>query len=195
MTPMGASEREIEVKLPFASAGEALDRLVRLGARTVRPRRFEDNLLLDRDQDPLKDTDRLLRIRVEGDRTLLTFKAPIEGHRRHKVREEIETAVGDPGALRRVLEQLGFTVRWRYQKYRTVFALEDLEIALDETPLGVYVELEGPPGSIDRIAGRLGFPPDRYVTATYRDLHERAASERGVAPGDLLLDRDPSEAS
>jgi adenylate cyclase, class 2 len=194
MAPMGASEWEIEVKLPFASAEEALDRLARLGARTVRPRLFEDNLVLDRDQDPLKNTDRLLRIRVEGERTLLTYKAPVEGEHRHKVREEIETEVGDPGALRRLLERLGFTVRWRYQKYRTVLALEDLEIAVDETPIGVWVELEGPPGSIDRVAGQLGFTPDLYVTATYRNLYEKEAVERGVDPGELLL-RDPSEAS
>ena len=43
----------------------------------------------------------------------------------------------------RVLEELGFHVWFRYQKYREEFALDDVMIAVDETPVGTYVEIEG----------------------------------------------------
>jgi adenylate cyclase class 2 len=50
---------------------------------------------------------------------------------------------------------------------------------VDETPIGCYVELEGDPQAIDRAAADLGFSPDRYVTATYRDLAEEHAAKSG----------------
>jgi len=52
---------------------------------------------------------------------------------------------------------------FRYEKYRTTFRLPDsnawangLLIELDETPIGTFVELEGPAAAIDRAAEELG---------------------------------------
>lgn len=191
MPPMRQSTREIEVKLPFASPDEARERLERLGAEPRKPRQFEDNFVLDREDGALKRDDVVLRVRRKGGRSLLTLKTPVGGDHRHKVRNEVETTVGDAAATVELLSQLGFRPSWRYQKYRTVYTLGNLEICLDETPLGCYVELEGPPGEIDRAAAGLGFTPDRYVRLSYGELCERDAERRGVAPGDLLLDPTP----
>jgi hypothetical protein len=56
---MSQSGREVEVKLAFASPEQALRRIERLGARRVAERVFEDNVLYERDVDPLKPQDKL----------------------------------------------------------------------------------------------------------------------------------------
>ncbi len=190
MRSMQGSTTEIEVKLPFDSADAARQRLQRLAITVQQPREFEDNVLFDRDFDPLAPAGMVLRLRRTGDRALLTLKTrPSDvGERRYKIREEHETPVGDPDAMTRLLQHLGFKPGYRYQKYRTVFVLGNLSLCLDETPLGCFVELEGPPGEIDSAAGRLGFQPDEYVCESYRELHALDARRRGVAQGDLLME-------
>jgi adenylate cyclase class 2 len=181
------SRRETEIKLAFSSAGEA-DRAIRaLGAAETHRRTFEDNTLYDLPGGVLAGSGRLLRLRRYGDETLLTFKGPVAESSRHKVRVEEETSVADASSLERILEGLGFAPAYRYQKFRTTFRLGSLEIAIDETPIGTYVEVEGSPDEIDRAAERLGFAPDAYELATYRELHERDAASRGVPVGDLLM--------
>jgi adenylate cyclase class 2 len=189
MRAMEKSRREIEIKLPFDSPSKALEGIEGMGAELVREREFEDNLLFERDHDPLKPADKLLRLRREGPAALLTFKSPVPGAHAHKVRNEDETVVDDPAALERILTGLGFHPSYRYQKYRTVFDLDGLEICLDETPLGCFLELEGEPREIDRAAARLGFSHDEYIVESYRDLHEKESAARGVEPGDLVFER------
>ncbi len=184
MTP---SHRETEIKLPFASPAEAGSRIAALAAAPKRAREFEENTLYDLPGDPLRGSGRLLRLRRVGGRAVLTFKGPVPGEHRHKVRVEHETEVDRPDAVAAILEGLGFAPRYRYQKYRTTFALGGLEIALDETPIGCFVELEGEPDEIDRVAERLGFTPPQYVLATYRQLQEELAASTGTEPGDLVF--------
>jgi adenylate cyclase class 2 len=185
MDPPG---REIEIKLPFASAAEAETRLLAIGARKTRDREFEDNVLHDFPGDPLRASGRLLRVRRAGGRSVLTFKAPVPGEYRHKVRVEHEMPLEQPETMERILGGLGFVPRYRYQKYRTAYSLEGLDIALDETPLGCFVELEGEPDAIDKVAALLGFPVSRYILSTYRQLQEERAAALGVAPGDLVFE-------
>jgi adenylate cyclase class 2 len=185
---MERSTREIEIKLPYPSASVAREALDRLGAVRVSPRAFEDNVVFDRDDDALARADCLLRVRTKGGRSTVTLKTPVAGTHRHKVRMEHETSVGDPDAMTSLFAGLGFKPRWRYQKYRTVYAAGGLEISLDETPLGCFVELEGPSEAIDAVARQLGFTEDGYIRCSYRDLQEHEAERRGVPLGDLLLE-------
>jgi adenylate cyclase class 2 len=184
----GAKPQEVEVKLPFPSASDARDALQRIGANEVQARLFEDNIVLDRTENALAPAGRLLRLRRYGETATLTFKAPVPGKHRHKVREEHETQVADFDATRRILEYLGFTPCYRYQKYRTLLELGKLQICLDETPIGCFVELEGPPEEIDQTAEKMGITVGQYVLETYRELHVQAAGERGEEPGDLVFD-------
>lgn len=185
------SRRETEIKLAFPSPGEALRAIEAAGAETIHERTFEDNALYDLPGGVLAASGRLLRLRRYGEEAVLTFKGPVAGARRHKVRVEEETRVADPVRLERILEGLGYARTYRYQKFRTTFRLGSLEVALDETPIGTFVELEGEPDEIDSTAARLGFAPDAYELATYRELHERDASARGVSVGDLLMPGGP----
>jgi len=189
---MAGSRTEIEIKLPFESAAAAIDRLARIGAAPVQPRHFEDNVLYDRHAAPLAQAGCLLRLRSSGDAAVLTFKAPVETGETggpYKVRREFETSVGDPRALSAILDQLGFRPSYRYQKYRTTFSIGGLGICVDETPIGCFVELEGLPADIDRVAGQLGFDPCQYLRESYRELQLRHASRHGGPVGDLLLER------
>jgi adenylate cyclase class 2 len=107
-----------------------------------------------------------------------------------KVREELETVVGDGHLLMRVLEELGFHVWFRYQKYREEFAIDDCIVAIDETPVGVFVEIEGGQEGIARVAQALGRGPSDYMLESYRGLFVQYCQGRGVPPRDMLFDTD-----
>jgi len=189
----GATRREIEVKLGFDSVAEARDALSRLEAVESRARCFEDNILLDRGSDPLLASGKLLRLRRYGADAVLTFKAPVPGVHKHKVREELETGVTDADSMRTILARLGFERSYRYQKYRTEFVAGPLHVSLDETPIGCFVELEGLPEQIDVATAKMGLSEERYVTASYRELHLRAARERGEVAGDMVFGHEGTD--
>ncbi len=186
MASMEASRKETEVKLRFDSASGARRKLQDAGAAPIGEREFEDNLVFDTPDLQLKVSGVLLRLRRRGERAVLTLKAPVEGTFRHKVREERETEVRDAQEMQAVLEHLGYRPVYRYQKHRTRYRIGKLEICLDETPIGCFVELEGDPAEIDATASTLGFEPDDYILATYRELQEQTDAS-GEAAGDMLV--------
>ena len=188
MAEMERARREVEVKLRFDSPGQARRGLEDLGARLVRERTFEDNMVYDDQQGRLVREGKLLRLRRWGAVATLTYKAPVPGDHRHKVREEHETIVDRPDEVERMLSGLGFHPVYRYQKFRTLFGLNELHACVDETPIGCFVELEGAPEAIDRAAEALGLGPERYILDTYRALHEREARAQGREAGDLVFD-------
>lgn len=187
------SNREVEIKLPFASAAIAHERLRAAGAALAGERVFEDNAVYDRHDRELRRTDRLLRVRRAGSRGWLTVKGPVPGEARHKVRVELEIAVADPERIDAMLRLLGYEVAWRYQKYRTVYDVGGVEACVDETPIGCWVELEGDPEGIDRVAAALGCIPAQYVRATYRELAEDHAARTGREVCDLVIDPSGAE--
>src|SRR5262245_41941170 len=192
---MAKSNRENEIKLAFPSPDSAISRLREAGAREIHPRAFEDNTLFDFPNRSLTASGRLLRLRTYGATAYLTFKAPVEGTHRHKVRIEHETEVSSAEATRSILLGLGLGAVYRYQKYRTGFELDAVEASVDETPLGTFVELEGPADDVDRAAEALGVAPSDFIRATYRELQEIDAAARGSVAGDLLLGADARKGS
>ena len=187
---MSAGSREVEIKLRFESPALALSALERIGVRRETPRRFEDNALFDIPPGVLRRRGELLRLRRVGDETIVTLKRPVPGTHEHKVREEIECHVADGQVLEAVIGALGALPLYRYQKYRTEFRLGELHVLLDETPIGCFVELEGPPEQIDATAAELGFSKSDYIRETYHRLHELAAERHGERRGDMLMPRD-----
>ncbi len=184
---MAKSNRENEIKLAFASAETAVRRLVDAGACAVRARALEDNVLFDLEGLPLRDSGRVLRLREFAGKAVLTFKSSVPGAHAHKVAVEHETTVEDPEALRSILQGLGFSPVFRYQKYRSIFRLGAVEACVDETPIGTFVELEGQPDDVDRAAQALGAGSGDFIRETYRELQEKDAAARGVAAGDMLV--------
>jgi len=159
--------------------------------------------------------------KTEKERVVLTFKSPSMGESelasagaaaaagtqkasgthgrlehvsRHKVREEIEVEVADAATLAKIFHGLGLKGWFRYEKYRTTYALpasarwaSGLLIELDETPIGSFVELEGAPEAIDRAAISLGFSPKDYVLKNYLQLHIEDCRRRGQEPHDMVF--------
>ena len=178
---------EREVKLRFASPDEAREAIRATGATPLRSRRLQEDALLDTEDESLRQRRCVLRIRTESGRSLLTFKGPVQPALT-KVREELETVVGDGALVVRMLEQLGFRVWFRYQKYREEFALEDVIVALDETPVGIFVEIEGGDRGIAETAEALGRGPSDYLLDSYRRLYQVDCETRGVAVTHMLFD-------
>jgi len=172
----------------------------------------EENVIFDTPQGGLAKHGQLLRIRTETpeirgkakkvgpkQRVVLTFKQPMVhpagagmesvSHGSYKVRDEIELEVADPGNLTRIFEGLGMSGWFRYEKYRTTFRMPDskawaagLLIELDETPIGTFVELEGPATAIDRAAEELGFSKHDYVLKNYLRLYMEDCRQKGEQP-------------
>jgi len=166
------SKREVEIKLSLPSAARGRRLLRQAGFRVTRRRVYEDNLVFDTSQGKLRSGNMLLRLRVAGSVATLTFKGP-PAKGRHKARFESETPVSDPDACREILRRLGFRQAFRYEKYRTEYmGLDDHGVvALDETPIGVFLELEGPPAWIASTARLLGFGIRSYISESYIALH------------------------
>ena len=160
---------EREVKLPFPTATDARLAIIAAGAAPLRCRRIQEDSLFDTDDESLRRRGCALRIRSDSGRSLLTFKGPVQPGPM-KVREEHETVVSDGDVLIHLLKSLGLHVWFRYQKFREEFAAEDATIALDETPIGTFVEIEGGERAIVTLTHALGRTPEDFILDSYRGL-------------------------
>ena len=203
------TSREIEVKLPVSDLTAIILQLQSLGAVPF-GRVFEQNTLYDTSGSDFRHTGRLLRLRVESParsalihagpaKAVLTSKAPVppgaqqrrfhkRDRGRYKEKLETELAIESPRRWPRILETLGFRPGFRYEKYRSTFRLRNLHLDLDETPVGIFLELEGRPKAIDSVAHRLGYMPREYVRLTYWDLYAANCRRRGLEPANMLFD-------
>ena len=178
---------EREVKLRFETVEAAREAVLGAGAAPLRCRRLQEDCLLDAPDEPLRRRRSVLRVRMESGKSFLTFKGPVQPAAT-KLREELETVVGDGPVLLSVLEELGFHIWFRYQKYREEFALDDVIVAIDETPVGVYVEIEGGERGIAQMAEALGRGPGDYLLDSYRSLFVRHCEMSGIPVTDMLFD-------
>ena len=182
---------EIEVKL----ACDDLGRLTRAGfeLHSHKPRHFEDNWLLDDADQTLFKRGAALRIRAAAGRGWVTYKGVAQETARSllKVREEIESEVGDPETLIALFERLGYQRAFRYQKYRTTYRMlmdgAPLEVAFDETPMGNFIEIEGDERQVLGILERAGFTAADSIRQSYPELQAERCRARGVPLEDLVF--------
>lgn len=191
-------ETEIKIRMPQGAAAARL-LIEQRGYRITQQRTLQVDQVYDFPDGALRQSSRLLRVRAEGgaDGAIVTFKGPPVLGSPHKSREELETSAESRATLERILERLGFVPSFRYEKYRTTFRAPIGEenttgmtdeglIALDETPIGVFLELEGPSYWIDRVAPQLGYSPKDYVTSSYAALYREHLTTHG-GPADMLF--------
>lgn len=167
---------ETEVKFRATDLLGLRDRLIARGAIVTQQRHRERNTLFDDADRSLSRRGMLLRLRDALD-TRLTLKAPAPPGSHggeHKSRVELEITVSDGQATFAILTALGYAPWWRYEKYRESFRLGDAIVSLDHTPIGDFVEIEGPPSSIRATAEQLGFDWSARNLQTYRELFDAA---------------------
>jgi adenylate cyclase class 2 len=166
-----AAPKEVEIKFALDDL-RAIERKLRaLGFRRETPRTREIDTLYDLPGAILRQRGELLRVRKYGDGWTLTHKAPgLAG--RHKTRVETETAVENGERIQGILTALGFAPSFQYEKFRSELSDGTGRVVLDETPIGNYGEIEGPPRWIDRTARALDIAPSQYITDSYAQLFD-----------------------
>lgn len=181
---------ETEVKLAASGNVESAVRLLKgAGFEVSVPRVFEANSVYDTEADSLRAQGELLRLRLAGDVVTLTWKGPAVFSGLHKSRPETEVRVDDFGRAHQLLNSLGYQIRFRYDKYRTEFASVEPggTATLDETPIGLFLELEGTPDWIDHMAERLGYSSAAYITLSYGALYQNYRREHPGAPSFMIF--------
>jgi adenylate cyclase, class 2 len=183
---------EVEIKLRPAALEAVVGMAAGLGFRVVQARAFERNTLVDTPEAALLKKGELLRLREFAGEAVLTFKGPSLADGKHKRREELETHVSSATATAALLERIGFLGTFRYEKYRTVYARPNDEglLTVDETPIGPFLELEGSPEWIDRVAAELGFSVPDYITDSYGQIWLRHCADKGLPVTDFVFGSD-----
>jgi adenylate cyclase class 2 len=181
-----AVAKETEIKFHLSDPAAMARRLRRLGFRRVSPRMHERNVLYDLPGGVLERRGELLRLRSYGEQWTLTHKSRGRAGR-HKSRVELETGVGEGRSMAAILEALGFAPRFRYEKFRSAWSDGHGQVVLDETPIGAFGEIEGPPRWIDRVARELGIAPREYIVATYAELFQEWKRRRKSSAKDMLF--------
>jgi adenylate cyclase class 2 len=182
---------EIELKFTVVDADALRAAAFDLGFRLVTDRTFEANTLYDTAGRELRARKQILRLRQYGTRYTVTHKRQSDagdGDLHYKTRIETETVVDDIDALAEIFAQLGYGPVFRYEKFRTEWESGEGHLVLDETPIGVWAELEGPPAWIDATLEQLGVAPELCSTESYGKLFLRWKDETGSPAEHLTFD-------
>lgn len=207
------TKREVEIKLRVDDLAGVLGRLRELGA-TCEGSVHEENTLYDTSARDFQRMQAILRIRREraarlpgktrrrgkrakGTGGLITYKEMVSGKRgagggKYKVREEIEYRVKNAGRIERLFARLGLRRGFRYEKYRTRYGLQsfpELDLDLDETPIGTFLELEGSRPAINGAARALGYSEKDYIAVSYLELYLAECVRLGKKPGNMVFKR------
>ena len=203
---------EIEAKIRLgddASVAALVDALEAAGAHRVGVV-LSTEVYLDRPDGSLQMSDSGLRVRIQEPdeapsaatpgtgtgtaaataKAWVTFKGPREPGE-FKVREEIESQIGDGEAVLALLSKLGYVPNVRYQKRRETWRMDDCTVELDQVPLlGRFVEIEGPSeAAVSAVRKQLGLeatPVEKhaYVSLLMKELKRRGDDRRVITLND-----------
>jgi adenylate cyclase, class 2 len=163
------SNQEVEVKFRAGDLRSVGRKLRASGFRKETPRTHEMNTLYDLPGAKLRKRKELLRLRQYGKEWKLTHKS---GGKigRHSSRQELETKVSDGKQMDAILCALGYEPSFRYEKFRAEWTDGKGQVVVDETPIGNFCEIEGPPRWIDATARKLGVGCEEYIMKNYATL-------------------------
>lgn len=170
--------QEIEIKFRVADLRALSRKLRATGFHLVTRRTHEVNTLYDLPGGVLRKRNELLRIRKYGSSWTLTHKSGTK-RGKHSSRVELETAVSDGKKLDAILRALGYEPSFRYEKFRAEWTDGKGQVVVDETPIGNFCEIEGPPRWIDATAKKLGVSTADYITKNYATLFVEWKQETG----------------
>lgn len=171
MNPRSALEVEVKLRVPALEPLAA--RLSALGFAARTPMQVESSELWDRGTE-LLDRSCALRTRRYAGRCWLTFKGPKQDHPELKIRPEHETEVLDLESLEALLRALEYRPVLHMEKSRAVLERPGLLACLDETPVGRFLELEGPAEAIREAMAALEIGPEAIEPRSYPTLYREA---------------------
>lgn len=178
---------ETEVKIPVTDLSEVRRKLQAAGASLRAPEHDESNVLFDDPERKLSGSGRTVRLRRAAGRAILTYKGVARFEAGAKIREERETDVADAAEAEAILAGLGLTPRFRYDKRREEWDCEGSIVALDTTPIGLFVEVEGDPLTIRRVLALLGLDASESTPYSYAALYARRRNEDPALPPDMVF--------
>lgn len=184
---------EQEIKLAFEDIEAARRAVQAAGARLDISARLIDDQLFDTPDAQLRRAGTGLRVRRDGARTFLTYKGPVQPGP-VKSREELETEVADAGIVEGIVRGLGFQPAFRGQKRREEYRLDTTHVMIDETPMGIFIEIEGDPAAIARAAAALGRSERDYRLESYPTLWRDWCARTGQGDARAMLFDAPSQA-
>lgn len=167
---------EAEIKIPVADIETVREALVGARATAAHPMAREVNLLLDTGDGRLQDGGNILRLRRYGSRHILTFKGPAVYLGSVKERPEYETEIENTERMLEILDHLGLRTVARYEKDREMWLVDEISVVLDHTPMGDFVEVEGPREQLQTAARSLGLDPSTAVRGSYLSLWRKYRS-------------------
>ena len=182
---------EVEAKLLVGDFRPIEGRLAQLGAIARHPRTFERNIRYEDQAGSLTPAGIVLRLR-QDDRVRLTYKGPAESAAELsaqglQARFEAEVTLDDFATMDLILIRLGFRPAMIYEKYRTTYALNGVEIVLDEMPFGHFMEVEGEPAAIQATIAALGLEDNQRFQASYAQLFNTVRARLGLTFADLTF--------
>lgn len=163
-------DQEIEVKFLLKDYSVLMQKISDLQLPCSQERIHEFNLRYDLPDGSLVAKKQVLRLRKDT-QARLTFKGPGIMEQDVLTRKEIEVEVSDFDATNRLLQALGYQVIMMYEKFRANYLMDKLVLSVDETPLGLFIELEGEsPAQVRRAADALGLDWDARINFSYSAL-------------------------
>lgn len=188
---MDKNSLEIEVKIPIADAKAFAERIAAMGPEWIRPLSFERNLRFDDKDGSLTASHQVLRLRyTESEGARITWKAPREKVNGIAVRTEYETEVKDFDIMQAILEGMGYSVCFFYEKERAIFGFGETTVFTDHTPIGDFIEIEGPDEeAIRERALSLGLDWSLRSDKSYVRLFKEWKNRTGYSGRDMVFDK------
>jgi adenylate cyclase class 2 len=185
---MSDREQEIEAKFYLKDSKRMITRLQELEARMIQPRILETNLRFDFPDAGLRSRGQVLRLRHDT-KARLTYKGPNQNNGGVLDRTEIEFVVEDHEKARQFIEALGYQKSGYYEKYRTTYELQAVELMLDELPYGNFLEIEGEtPEQIQAAASKLNLNWKTAIGISYMALFENVRKELHLSFQDISFE-------
>lgn len=183
--------QEIEVKIPLSDLSASLKKAESMNLECIQPASHEINYRYDTPERTLSATGQVLRLRKTGDIATITYKRKQEGNSSGiAVREEIETNVTDFDAARLLLERLGFSVFFIYEKERSIYQLDDTVLMFDHTPIGDFLEIEGPDETaIQKSALIMELPWSERTAESYSSLFKKWLKHTDRQQRDMIFQK------
>ena len=181
-------DQEIEVKFLLKDYSALMQKISALHLPCSQERIHEFNLRYDLPDGSLVAQKQVLRLRKDT-QARLAFKGPGAMEEDVLLRKEVEVVVSDFDTTKRLLEALGYQVAMMYEKFRANYLLDSLVMSVDETPLGLFVELEGEsPAQVRQASQTLGFNWDARINLSYSALLSLFNQNTGNSFRDLSFD-------